>query len=168
MHLLSQAIESVKFPLHSHHVTAHALARIAPHPCNVNLFPPNSAQIKGEVLADHGDGTFTIKYSDGQTEEDVPEACVRAVATGEEGRSRSASRGGSREREASDGDTRRVWRAVERMAKELAKRAGVQRKKIAFSSLESESDEVQMAFTTFTEDEVLCAVSCTHVKSMTS
>lgn len=32
------------------------------------------------MLASHGDGTFTVKYSDGQVEEDAPKACVRAAA----------------------------------------------------------------------------------------
>ena len=31
------------------------------------------------MLASHGDGTFTIKYSSGLTEEDVPKACIRAA-----------------------------------------------------------------------------------------
>lgn len=36
--------------------------------------------MEARVLASHGDGTFTIKYSDGQTEDDVPKACMRAPA----------------------------------------------------------------------------------------
>ena len=32
------------------------------------------------MLASHGDGTFTVKYLDGQTEDDVPEACLRSAA----------------------------------------------------------------------------------------
>lgn len=95
------------------------------------------------MLARHGDGTFTIKYSDGQTEEDVPESCVRAAAAAPRGRSRdrrSASRGrrDSRPDEAGSG----VWRAVERMSKTLARRAGVERKKVSSSMLEREKDEV--------------------------
>ncbi|CBJ33221.1 calmodulin-like myosin-light chain [Ectocarpus siliculosus] len=98
---------------------------------------------EGEVLACHGDGTCTIKYSDGQTEEGVPESCVRAPAAAPRGRSRdrrSASRGrrDSRPDEAGSG----VWRAVERMSKELARRAGVERKKVSSSMLEREKDEV--------------------------
>ncbi|CAB1112242.1 unnamed protein product [Ectocarpus sp. CCAP 1310/34] len=98
---------------------------------------------EGEVLACHGDETFTIKYSDGQTEEDVPESCVRAAAAAPRGRSRdrrSASRGrrDSRPDEAGSG----VWRAVERMSNELARRAGVERKKVSSSMLEREKDEV--------------------------
>lgn len=86
------------------------------------------------MLADHGDGTFTIKYSDGQTEEDVPEACARAVPRSDSRGSRSASR--------SRGGSGGMWRAVERMASDLAKKAGLRRKKIDFSTFEGESDEV--------------------------
>lgn len=35
--------------------------------------------MEGRVLASHGDGTFTIKYADGQTEEDVPDKCMRVA-----------------------------------------------------------------------------------------
>lgn len=49
------------------------------------MFPPYS-QAQGEVLASHGDGTFTVKYLDGQTEDDVPEACLRSAAGRREGR----------------------------------------------------------------------------------
>lgn len=44
-----------------------------------DIFPP-FFQAEGEVLASHGDGTFTVKYLDGQTEDDVPEACLRSAA----------------------------------------------------------------------------------------
>lgn len=103
------------------------------------------------MLADHGDGTFTVKYADGQTEEDVPRECVRATAATARkrgGRSRNASQS-SREGRANLDDAGRgggggdVWLAVERMASELAKRAGIERKKIPLSSLERETDEVQ-------------------------
>lgn len=100
------------------------------------------------MLASHGDGTFTVKYSDGQTEEDVPKACVRAVAgsAGERGRSnrsRSASRGRREGRARADSRDEGVWVAVERMARELAKRAGAERKKISSWRLEAEKDEVR-------------------------
>lgn len=42
------------------------------------------------MLAAHGDGTLTVKYANGKTEEDVPKACIRA----EGGRER---RGGARD-----------------------------------------------------------------------
>ena len=95
------------------------------------------------MLACHGDGTFTIKYRDGQTEEDVPESCVRTAAAVPRGRSRdhrgaSRVRRDSRPEEAGSG----VWHAVERMSKELARKAGVERKKVSLSMLEREKDEV--------------------------
>lgn len=105
---------------------------------------------EGEVLANHGDGTFTVKYADGQTEEDVPRACVRATAATTRrrgGHTRSTSQSSEKGRKGmgdaggSGGDG---WLAVERMASELAKRAGVERKKIPLSSLEREKDEVRL------------------------
>lgn len=42
-------------------------------------------EVGGRVLATHGDGTFTVKYANGETEEDVPKACIR-VETGRERR----------------------------------------------------------------------------------
>lgn len=91
------------------------------------------------MLAVHGDGTFTVKYASGQTEEDVPSAYVRATAPTTRrlgGRSRNTDDAG-----AGGGD---VWRAVERMASELAKRAGLERRKTPRSSLERETDEVRV------------------------
>ena len=38
------------------------------------------------MLASHGDGTFTIKYSDGQAEDDVPKTCMRPTASRRGGR----------------------------------------------------------------------------------
>ena len=83
---------------------------------------------------------------DGQTEDDVPKECVRATAAAaiDGGRtSRSDSRGtrGDRARTSSGGGES-LWLNVERMASELAKRAGVRRKKPSPSSLEREEDEV--------------------------
>lgn len=37
-------------------------------------------QEDGRVLASHGDGTFTVEYSSGKAEEDVPKRCIRAAA----------------------------------------------------------------------------------------
>lgn len=99
------------------------------------------------MLADHGDDTFTVKYADGQTEEDVPRACVRAAAATTRrraDRSRNTSQSAKERRtdggNAGGGD---VWLAVERMASELAKRAGVERRDTPLSSLEREKDEVR-------------------------
>lgn len=100
------------------------------------------------MLASHGDGTFTVKYSDGQTEEDVPKACVRAVRGDSRGRGRNShnASGGTREVPAhAGGGDDGVWAVVERMARELAKRAGVERKKISLWSLEAIKDEVRCA-----------------------
>ena len=100
------------------------------------------------MLADHGDGTFTVKYAAGQTEEDVPRECVRATAA-------TAGRRGGRSRDASqkskDGRVGfdDLWLAVERMASELAKRAGIERKNIPLSSLEGETDQVQLGWESF-------------------
>ncbi len=103
-------------------------------------------QVEGKVLASHGDGTFTIKYADGQTEEDAPKECVRtppAPARDRGGRSRNASRGkGEGRAKTGGGGGESLWSTVERMASELAKRAGLQRKRASSSSLEREEDEV--------------------------
>lgn len=99
------------------------------------------------MLACHGDGTFTVKYSDGQTEEDVPKACVRAVRGVSRGRGRNSSRGASRGtregRTHAGGGDDGVWAAVECMAKELAKSTGIEREKVAAWSLEAAKDEVR-------------------------
>lgn len=106
----------------------------------------------GEVLADHGDGTFTVKYANGQTEDDVPRECVRATAATarkRSGRGRSASQSKKVGRVDSDDAGRGggdVWLAVERMASELAKREGVERKKVPPSSLGRQADEVQFGW----------------------
>lgn len=66
--------------------------------CDITaVFPPDIRQIQGRVLASHSDGTFTVKYADGEIEEDVPDNCMRAAAP-QEHRGRSDYRKDERRR----------------------------------------------------------------------